>query len=47
MVVLNGWRRFGMNEAEWTALEVVVRGVGFSNVVVGEHGFYRTMVLTK
>jgi SAM-dependent methyltransferase len=46
-VVLRGWRRFGMNETEWAALEVAVRGVGFSNVVVGEHGFYRTMVLTK
>ena len=46
-VVLRGWRRFGMNASEWAALEVVVRQVGFSNVVVGEHGFYRRMVLTK
>ena len=46
-VVVSGWRRFGMNDSEWATLEVAVRGIGFSNVVLDEHGFYRRMVLTK
>jgi len=45
--VISGWRRFGMDESEWATLEVLVRGIGFSNVVTDEHGFYRRMVLTK
>ena len=46
-LVLNGWRRFGMNEEEWAGLEVRVRRLGFRSVRVDRHGFYRRMVLTK
>jgi SAM-dependent methyltransferase len=46
-VVTTGWKRFGMDDAEWAGLEVAVRAIGFSNVVCDIHGFYRRMTLTK
>ncbi|MGB0641348.1 MAG: class I SAM-dependent methyltransferase, partial [Myxococcota bacterium] len=46
-VVTTGWKRFGMDDAEWAELEVAVRAIGFSNVVCDVHGFYRRMTLTK
>lgn len=45
--VLNGWRRYGMNEDEWAAMRIRVRALGFSNHVQDKHGFYRRLVLHK
>lgn len=47
LVVLNGWRRFGMDDDEWASMEVRVRRLGFRSVRLDRHGFYRRMVLTK
>ena len=46
-LVVNGWQRFGMNEAEWADLQVDARALGFSNHVEDRHGFYRRLVLHK
>ena len=46
-MVLSGWRRFGMNDDEWFALEACVRRVDFQRVVLDRHGFYRRMVGQK
>jgi ubiquinone/menaquinone biosynthesis C-methylase UbiE len=46
-IVTAGWKRFGMNESEWSGLEIVVRSAEFSNVVSDEHGFYRRLVAYK
>ena len=45
--VLKGWRRFGMDDREWAALQGRARAVGFDEIELDRHGFYRRMVLTK
>ena len=46
-VVISGWRRFGMDDAEWSEATRRAHAMDFSNMVVDRHGFYRRMVLTK
>ena len=46
-IVRMGWRRFGMNEEEWTALKALVRTSPFGGGEEGRHGFYRRLVLTR
>lgn len=46
-VVLAGWRRFGMNDQEWSDLHGAAKAMSFDTISLDEHGFYRRMVLTK
>ena len=45
--VLKGWRRFGMDDREWAALQGRAHAAGFDGIELDRHGFYRRMVLTK
>jgi len=45
--VLNGWRRYGMDEEEWAAMRIRISALKFANQVQDKHGFYRRLVLYK
>jgi SAM-dependent methyltransferase len=42
-----GWRRFGMDSEEWTALCAQAEESPFDAAVDDRHGFYRRLVLTR
>ncbi len=42
-----GWRRYGMDDAEWDALKAVVQASPFQGGEDGRHGFYRRLVLAR
>ena len=46
-VVRLGWRRFGMDELEWAALNEAAHSSAFTQVQDDRHGFYRLLVLTR
>jgi len=45
--LLRGWRKCGMDAAQWDALKAVVQASPFGGGADGRHGFYRRLVLTR